>query len=147
MALAEKTVTDLEILLNRYSEQRFLLNHVGQASPEVVQKLIKNHNNIYFYRRRPLDDFKLPQTRKNRELKVRKLDGFHFLKLIIRQDLLSNPKWVLEWRRLVETYPTRFIINYDLVFTRNWERKIRQDVKIWRKALGLIDQKSPNDCM
>jgi len=135
---AEKTIADLDALIAKHKQYPFVLNHVAQASPEVVAGWLSKHKNLYFLLGQTSGRFQIG----TKEEKAGAQNGwisFFDVEGLSRKEHRRNPKWNDVWLNLVDMHPDRFIMGYDLVFASNWESKLIQDIEIWRNALGQID--------
>jgi len=135
---AEQTLRDLDILLNRYPDSPFVLNHVGQGSLEQVSSLISKHRNLYFLLGQTSGRFQIG-TRTKKAGAQNGWISFFDVEGKTRKEHIRKPAWSVGWRNLVEAHPERFVMGYDLVFASNWGKKLNQDVNIWRNALGQLD--------
>jgi hypothetical protein len=135
---AEQALRDLTILLDKYSDYPFVLNHVGQGSLEQVSSLISKHRNLYFLLGQTSGRFQIA-TRKQKAGAQNGWISFFDVNGKTRKEHIKNPVWLVGWRNLVEAHPERFVMGYDLVFASNWGKKLKQDVNIWRNALGQLD--------
>ena len=107
---------EMETLLSEHRQHPFVLNHMGQMGAAEINKLIKNHTNIYFM-------------------------TSHANPVITSQ---SNQPWInmfdgkvlaKEWRELIIKYPDRFIFALDNVWERHWREFYVEQMEHWRNAL------------
>jgi len=136
---AKQTLADLDVLLAKHKNYPFVLNHVGQASPDVVADWLTKHKNLHFLLGQTSGRFQIG-TRKQKSEAQNGWVSFFDVEGLSKKEHEKNPKWNDVWLNLVLANPEKFVMGYDLVFARNWESKLTQDVTIWRSALGQIDQ-------
>ena len=108
-------MTGMEELLKANPDHPFALNHLGQLTAPEVQRLITNHQNIYFL-------------------------TAHTNPVIIRH---SKQPWVnmfkgetiaKEWQELLLRHPDRFIFALDNVWEKHWKEFYLEQMVYWRKA-------------
>ena len=118
-------MTGMEALLKAHPKHPFALNHMGQLDAGEVQRLIKQHRNIYFL-------------------------TAHTNPVIIQR---SNQPWTnmfrgtaisQEWNDLLVRYPGRFIFALDNVWERHWREFYLDQMEIWRKALADLPEDAAN---
>jgi predicted TIM-barrel fold metal-dependent hydrolase len=109
----------LETMLDNYSEQPFVLTHMGQLLADECRRLIANHENIYFH-----TGWTNPAAVSS-----------------------SNQPWVNvfegeyiapEWRDLFLQYPQRFVFALDNVFAEHWTGFYLEQMQYWKKALEAL---------
>jgi len=123
----ESFMTDLCDMLNRYQKHPFTLIHMGQLPHSDVEKLIHDHNNIYF-----LTSHADPVTANSSDqpwVNMFTLFGAHF----------KEP-----WKALLTRYPDRFVFALDNVWAEHWRNTYASKVSIWREALSELSEESAN---
>ena len=113
----------LESMLDDYSEQPFVLTHMGQLKPSECQRLIDSHNNIHFHTGwiNPAAVQSSSQPWIN---------------------LFKGDRLAPEWRKLFIQYPDRFIFALDNVFAEHWSNFYVKQMEYWKKALAELPDKA-----
>ncbi len=115
----KRYMESMERMLDNYSEQPFVLAHMGQLKSDECRRLIESHENIYFH------------TGWTNPAAVRS----------------SNQPWVNlfkgkylapEWRDLFIQYPQRFVFALDNVFAEHWTSFYVEQMQYWRKAMAEL---------
>ena len=115
----KRFMESLDTMLDNYSEQPFVLTHMGQLQSDECRRLIKNHENIYFH-----TGWTNPAAVSS-----------------------SNQPWVNvfegeqlapEWRDLFIQYPQRFVFALDNVFAEHWTDFYLEQMQYWNKALAAL---------
>lgn len=107
----------MEAMLRAHPEHPFLLIHMGQLGPEEAERLLAAHANLHF-----IPAHTTPVTlAESREPWTALFAG----------GTLAPP-----WRDLILRYPDRFVLGFDNVWARHWERFYIPQVKLWRRVLG-----------
>lgn len=109
----------MEKMLGDYSEQPFVLTHMGQLKPSECKRLIENHENIHFH------------TGWTNPVAIRN----------------SNQPWVNlfkgkgfshEWLSLFSHHPDRFVFALDNVFAEHWTSFYVKQMDYWKNALAEL---------
>jgi hypothetical protein len=103
----------------RFPEQIFIINHMGFGSPQEVEDILKNHDNVFFTiskRLHPFKDFADPRTKQGSSI------------------LGEHMKIRAEWKELFLAYPTRFLFATDSHKPFMWDNYER---KVWEYRLLL----------
>ena len=113
----KRFMESLESMLDDYSEQPFVLTHMGQLKPSECQRLIENHKNIYFH-----TGWTNPAAvRSSNQPWVNVFKGKHL-----------TP----DWRGLFIQHPERFIFALDNVFAKHWTSFYLEQMEYWKEALA-----------
>ena len=109
----------LESMLDDYSEQPFVLTHMGQLKPSECRRLIESHKNIYFHTgwTNPI------AIRSSKQPWVNLFKGRHLAP---------------EWRDLFIQYPERFVFALDNVFPEHWTSFYLKQMEYWKAALAEL---------
>jgi predicted TIM-barrel fold metal-dependent hydrolase len=112
----ETFMSKFESLLSKYPRHPFVLNHVGQLDSGEVRRLIESHENIHFITAmcNPISNRKSGQPLVN---------------------LFKKKKLKPSWEKLIVKYPDRFILGFDNVWARHWQKIYVPQVKFWRNVL------------
>ena len=113
----EPFMEKFEDLLRRHPDHPFVLIHMGMLGFEDVRRLIETHPNIHF----------IPAH--SDPFSVKKSDN-PFTKMF-KGGLLAPA-----WKALVNRHSDRFILGFDMVWSREWQRHYVKEVGLWRKALN-----------
>lgn len=115
----KRFMDSLESMLDDYSEQPFLLTHMGQLKPGECRRLIESHKNIHFH-----TGWTNPAAvRISNQPWVNVFKGEHFAP---------------EWRDLFIQYPDRFVFALDNVFAKHWTSFYVEQMEYWKKALAQL---------
>lgn len=115
----DEQMRGLKKLLNKHPKHPFALTHMAQLSAEEARVLIKAHSNIHFLTSHANERF----TSASRSPWTTMAD-YSGLKP--------------EWRELIIEYPTRFVLAFDNVWSRNWSDMYVEQAELWRNALGKL---------
>lgn len=112
----DRYMRELESLLRGHPRHPFLLIHMGQLDPGEVGRLIVSHPNIHFITAHTtpvtLSETHEPWT-----------------------DMFDGRRLARPWRELILRHPDRFVLGFDNVWARHWEKFYLQQVQLWRAAL------------
>ena len=113
----ENYFSALEALLNQQPDIQVVLIHMGQLGVADVEKLIKNHKNIYFLTSHcnPIAISRSNQPWSN---------------------LFDGEQLAPLWKTLIVENPNRFIFALDNVWAEHWRNGYKEQVQLWRKALS-----------
>ncbi len=110
---------ELNNVLHAHPKHPFLLIHMAQLNADEAEKLLKTHSNLHF-----LTSHSNPVvTSKSKQPWTRLFDGRHLKQA---------------WKKLMETYPDRFILGFDNVWADHWSNLYADQAEIWRDALGEL---------
>jgi len=115
----QKFFNGLEKFLDHHSDYPVALIHMGQLSAPNVKKLIERHGNIYFL------------TSHSNTVAVNRSNQPWI-------NMFEGPALKQEWENLVVAHPDRFIFAIDNVWPEHWRNGYKEQVQIWREALGRI---------
>ena len=105
-----------EALLKKHPNHPFVLMHMGELNDEAVRRLIKDHENIYF------------NTAMSNPIAVSRSAQ----PLV---NLFKGTTLAPAWRKLFVSYPNRFILGFDNVFSGHWRKLYVSQVDLWKNAL------------
>lgn len=133
---SRRTLDDLHRLLERHPDTPFLLIHMGQASPQEARALLERHRNIHFLTSHA-DDLAAFSI-KGKSSEGTSQSGW--INLFEGNCHLNEcpSGWNREWLELVTRFPTRFVLAFDNVFPKHWEKRFEIRVGIWRRALAML---------
>lgn len=131
-----QTLSDLNQLLKQNPETQFLLIHMGQIASDEARTLLEQHRNIHFLTSHA-DNFTAFLLRKQ---KKRGTSQTGWINLFEDNCELSNcpDAWKPEWKALITRYPSQFVLAFDNVFPKHWQKPYQIRVGIWRRALKLL---------
>ena len=135
---SDKTVASLGRLLQNHPDQKFVLIHLAQASPDIAKSLLQRYKNVYFLTSMA-SGFNQIVTRGKEVHHQSGWNTFFNVESRSMKQHVKNPEWRSEWLALVNGYPDRFVFALDNVFKGNWENRFPKELKIWRNALGQLD--------
>jgi hypothetical protein len=124
LGLYAANMSGLETLLAGMENHPVALNHMGQLSPEETERLIRSFQNIYFLTSHANTEF----------LDFRENKNSHWTNMFTGH-ILAEP-----WRKLIVTYPDRFIMAYGNVQDEDWGRAYVRQVELWRGALRELPE-------
>lgn len=108
----------METLLKKHPRMNFVLTHMGQLGPEMVSRLIDQHENLYFH------------------------TGWTNPAAVGRSNqpwvnLFEGERFAAAWRELMRAHPDRFVFALDNVFAGHWQPDFYQEqVRLWKTALS-----------
>jgi len=112
----QQFMTGMEKMLRAHPDHPFALNHLGQLSAEEVQRLITNHQNIYFL-------------------------TAHTTPVIVQSssepfvNMFQGKAIAPEWKELLLQYPDKFIFALDNVWKNHWTKFYHDQMRYWRRAM------------
>lgn len=118
---------EMEALLRKHRDRAFTLMHMAQLEREEVEALIRAHPNVYFQLSMAANVYRpmMPEPWTYMFAEGGKLGEL-------------EP----EWKKILETYPERFLLAFDGVFAGLWRRAVVWDAQEWRAALGTLGQRA-----
>ena len=117
----ELFMSKFETLLDLHKDHPIVLIHMGELEAEDVGRLIKNHGNIHF-----ITAMCNPVALKNTKEPL--------------VNLFKGNALAPRWKALFISYPDRFILGFDNVWERHWNKIYVQQAKLWRKALSELPE-------
>jgi len=121
-----KYFADMVKLLRAHPDQAFALMHMGQLDTVDVERLIKDHANVYFH---------LSMT-----ANVHRVTLYPWTFMFIEDGEIGQLQ--PQWKDLLELYPERFLIAFDGVFANIWRQMYVRDAREWRAALGMLTKRT-----
>jgi predicted TIM-barrel fold metal-dependent hydrolase len=118
-AARESYMTRFEAMVRAHPDHPFVLIHMGQLGAGEVARLIAAHRNLYFITSHTtpvtLGETDEPWTA-----------------------MFAGPELLPEWRALMVRHPGRFVLGFDNVWARHWEKFYLPQVRLWRSALAAL---------
>ena len=108
----------MEAMVRKHPSHPFALIHMGQLQQKEVERLIRNHSNLYFLT--------------SRANSVSAKTASHMPWTNMFKGNVLHP----QWKTLILRNPDRFILAFDNVFARNWGKFYLKQIAVWRKALA-----------
>ena len=117
----KKYFTALTSFLEKHSDYPVALIHMGQLEVTEVKRLIDKHSNIYFL------------TSHSNPIAVARSNQPWI-------NMFKNNVLAPEWESLIVASPKRFIFSLDNVWSDQWRNGYKEQVSLWRNALGKLPQ-------
>jgi hypothetical protein len=117
--MRKKFMRAFKQMLGQHPEHPFVLTHMGQLSRERCQRLIENHNNVYFH-----TGWSTPvAVESSNQPWTNVFNGTHLAP---------------EWKDLFIKYPHKFIFALDNVFTEHWSDLYIKQMNYWQSGLNEL---------
>ena len=110
-------MAQFEAMLRANPGHPFVLIHMGQLGPDEVARLIAAHPNLHF----------IP-AHTNPVTVARSREPW--------TNMFAGRKLSPPWRALFLRYPERFVLGFDNVWAKHWEKLYLPQVALWREALA-----------
>jgi len=112
----ERFMSEFEALLKEYPDHPVVLNHLGQLKTKDVSRLIEAYGNIHF-----VTAMCNPISNKNSSQPL--------------VNLFEKKRLAPRWQSLIKAHPDRFILGFDNVWARHWQKIYIKQVQLWKNAL------------
>lgn len=143
--MADETLRQLEEFLVKVSPYPVFLIHLGQLTSDQAEHFLKRHENLNlilstvepFAQRGIARRQSVGETAQSGWVNIFEDDGQNFRRKNF-ESWASSVAMRLEWHRLLESFPDRFVIGIESVYARPWQDFYLLKVSFWRYALHRL---------